>query len=65
MPMYEYRCQECGFEFEKMMGFSQSSKLPECPQCKSKETRKQMSVFASKASASTTASSCSPNSRFT
>jgi len=64
MPLYEYRCKECGFEFEKMMSFSQSDKLPECPSCKSQDTRKQMSTFASKGNAASS-SGCSPTSRFT
>lgn len=64
MPLYEYRCQACGHLFEKMVSFSQSSKLPECPVCNSTETRKQMSTFASKGSSSS-GSNCSSTGRFT
>jgi len=47
MPLYEYVCSSCGQRFEKMMRFSEVDHLPECPQCHSAETRKQISMFAS------------------
>ncbi len=66
MPLYEYRCQECGHLFEKMVAFSESNKLPECPQCKSKATQKQVSTFATKGSGtSSSGSSCGSGGRFT
>lgn len=33
MPTYEYRCKECGHEFEAVQSFSDDA-LTECPQCK-------------------------------
>jgi putative FmdB family regulatory protein len=65
MPLYEYRCKSCGQLFEKMVSFSQSSKTQECPVCKSPDTSKQMSTFASKGSSPAAASSCSSTGRFT
>ena len=47
MPLYEYLCQECGQEFEKIMRFDQSDERPACPGCKSENTQKRISVFAS------------------
>ncbi len=47
MPLYEYRCSECGHEFEKMVRFSEANQSPICPKCQSKETQKQLSTFAS------------------
>ena len=32
MPTYEYRCRECGHEFEAVQSFSDNA-LTECPQC--------------------------------
>ena len=32
MPIYEYRCTDCSFEFEKMQKFSDEPIL-ECPNC--------------------------------
>ena len=32
MPFYEYRCEECGHEFEAMQKMS-DARLTDCPQC--------------------------------
>jgi putative FmdB family regulatory protein len=64
MPLYEYHCKECGEEFEKMVRFSEASQSPECPNCGSKQTHKQISTVATHL-ASASAGSCSTNnSRF-
>ena len=46
MPIYEYRCTDCGHFFEKLMSNS-SVKNPDCPQC-GKQTNKLLSSFAAK-----------------
>ncbi|GGH00583.1 zinc ribbon domain-containing protein [Silvibacterium dinghuense] len=33
MPLYEYRCTQCGHQFEKIQSFS-ADPLTECPVCK-------------------------------
>lgn len=33
MPLYEYRCQQCGHQFEKIQSFSAPDEK-ECPVCK-------------------------------
>jgi putative FmdB family regulatory protein len=38
MPLYEYRCKECGHRFEKIQSFSASDEK-ECPLCKSEVER--------------------------
>lgn len=48
MPIYEYRCQQCGNEFEALV---RSDTTPECPSCHSTELNKMLSVFATAASA--------------
>ncbi len=48
MPLYEYYCEECGTDFENMMRFDQSEVRPPCPKCGSQQTRKRISLFASK-----------------
>ena len=35
MPVYEYRCKECGYEFDKHQSFSEA-RLTDCPSCESK-----------------------------
>ncbi len=47
MPLYEYSCESCGRDFEKMMRFDQSGERPSCPSCESTKTRKKLSLFAS------------------
>ena len=32
MPVYEYRCKECGHEFDKHQSFSEP-RLTDCPSC--------------------------------
>lgn len=69
MPFYEYRCNECGHEFEKMLRFSESDLLPDCPHCSSAQTRKKLSAVATlgsgdSASGSSAAGSCSPRGGF-
>ena len=39
MPIYTYRCESCGFQFEKKQKFSDPP-LTRCPECEKKELRK-------------------------
>jgi putative FmdB family regulatory protein len=47
MPLYEYHCNNCGQNFEKMMRWSEAERVPICPHCESQETQKRISTFAS------------------
>ena len=38
MPTYEYRCTECGVEFERFQKMN-DARIDECPECKSKVQR--------------------------
>jgi putative FmdB family regulatory protein len=68
MPFYEYRCNECGETFEKMLRFSEAGQLPVCPTCASQNTQKKLSKvvsFGAAASGSTSSgSSCAPRGGF-
>ena len=44
MPMFEFKCKNCGNEFEKLVRNSRSD--TSCPKCKSADTEKQFSSFA-------------------
>ncbi len=33
MPIYEYKCTECGHQFDALQSFSEAPKT-ECPKCK-------------------------------
>ncbi len=39
MPIYEYRCTQCGHEFDEIRKFSDPP-LEKCPQCKGKVEKK-------------------------
>lgn len=68
MPIYEYVCEACGQEFEKMMRFSEADLSPLCPSCGSNETHKQISRLASSfgyAGGDDSMSSCGGGGRFT
>ncbi len=65
MPFYEYRCAECGAEFEKMLRFSEADQLPACPKCASPQTQKKLSKVASLgAAAESGAGSCNSRGGF-
>jgi putative FmdB family regulatory protein len=59
MPIYEYHCDQCDHDFEKLV-FNASEKIT-CPSCKSKKVNRMMSAFAFSAGGkfkSTASSSC-------
>jgi putative FmdB family regulatory protein len=65
MPLFEYRCKDCGEKFETLV--LSSSEEIECPKCGSKKTEKQMSMFASagvNGSGGASASSCGSGSGY-
>ena len=45
MPIYEYRCQQCGHDFEEMQKFSDPP-VERCPECGSLEAQRKVSVSA-------------------
>ena len=42
MPIYEYQCNGCEHEFQKLM--KMSGPVPKCPKCDSSEPKKKISV---------------------
>jgi len=61
MPIYEYRCDQCGQAFEMIRSVSDSDKGLQCPACKSLKVNRLMSVFSS-CQASDSSSAGSPTS---
>lgn len=48
MPLYEYVCEKCDKQFEKLVSISNAAKPQTCPNCGSDETKKMMSAFSMK-----------------
>jgi putative FmdB family regulatory protein len=46
MPLYEYRCNECGYEFEELAKSSEDSATVPCKQCKKGQALRRISRFA-------------------
>jgi len=46
MPIYEYRCEQCGERFDKLVPMSQAHVSQRCPSCGAERARKLMSSFA-------------------
>ena len=63
MPIYEYRCLECGEKFEKLVRFSASTSEIECPKCGGRKVERLISAFSTIRSSTTvaSASACAPS----
>jgi putative FmdB family regulatory protein len=46
MPLYEYRCHNCGHVFEMLRRLKEADSDLECPKCGSAEIERQFSTFA-------------------
>lgn len=46
MPIYEYRCQNCGRKFEKLRKIADADAELPCPYCESEEVARVLSSFA-------------------
>ena len=47
MPIYEYRCEDCGSKFEKLV--RRSGDKVECPSCGTENLKMELSTFAAHA----------------
>jgi len=64
MPIYEYSCQECGNVFDKLVRSMSSVVEVECPECHSKNCKKNITRFGTASSSGggrAAASSCAPS----
>lgn len=62
MPIFEFVCQDCGWEFEELVRSASSVDEVSCPACDSVYVLKQISTFASKISGGSLATSFSSGS---
>ena len=58
MPLFEYRCADCGAKFDELV--SSADEAVACPKCRSSKIEKLLSVFAASVSGGSyaTAPSC-------
>ncbi|NOZ78937.1 MAG: zinc ribbon domain-containing protein [Acidobacteria bacterium] len=62
MPIYEYRCNECGHVFSRLQHVGATSEGVTCPKCEGSDVERVVSSFASAGSSSgagVSAPSCS------
>lgn len=52
MPIYEYKCDECGTAYEQLRRMSDADRDLECPSCHSDQIRRLLSSFAAHGSSS-------------
>jgi len=57
MPLYDYRCEDCGESFEELMRLN-DTRTPPCPKCKSERTEKQVSLVGGFGGMSSGGGSC-------
>ena len=65
MPLYEYRCSQCGEKFEKLVRFGAGDGDIRCPSCGSLVVERLISLFGRVGSGgdmgfSSTSSGCAP-----
>lgn len=65
MPMYEFRCRDCGERFEELRSVNEPDAGVECPQCGGGRVERLLSSFATSGGASQSGgssggSSCGP-----
>lgn len=68
MPLYEYRCPECGHRFEILQRMGEGAEGLTCPRCGAAKVEKQFSTFASTTvggGSATSGGGCGPGGGFT
>ena len=62
MPIYEYRCEECGQGFELFVRSPSRQAEFACPKCASRRVKKAVSLFGvgGTGGSNTSAASCGP-----
>ncbi|MCP4566526.1 MAG: zinc ribbon domain-containing protein [FCB group bacterium] len=58
MPLYEYKCGDCGNVFEELVGKTVPDNMPLCPKCGSDNCQKLFSTFATAVGGKSSMPSC-------
>ncbi|MCL4458735.1 MAG: zinc ribbon domain-containing protein [Chloroflexi bacterium] len=59
MPLYEYKCMNCGQRFERVIRSNEPVKI-ECPDCGSERVQRLVSVFGRFGFSTPYSGNCSP-----
>jgi putative FmdB family regulatory protein len=46
MPIYEYRCDDCGTKFERLVRRAEEIQAMECPSCGQRHLKQELSTFS-------------------
>ncbi len=64
MPLYDYRCKQCGHAFEELVRTMPGPSVLECPNCGQMTALRQLSTFSTRSrssgGASTSSAGCGP-----
>ncbi|MBV9505118.1 MAG: zinc ribbon domain-containing protein [Acidobacteriia bacterium] len=60
MPIYEYRCEDCGTKFEKLVRRANGVTELACPSCGHQHLKQELSTFAAHANGSNSKSAEGP-----
>lgn len=58
MPLYEYRCPQCGHRFEMLQRMGEGAEGLACPRCGGDKVEKQFSTFAAAGGGGTSSGDC-------
>jgi putative FmdB family regulatory protein len=45
MPIYEYKCDDCGQQFDALRSMKDADNVIPCGECRSHQTKRKLSVF--------------------
>ncbi len=57
MPVYSYKCKDCGKEFDILVGVGEGNEELKCEKCGSKDIERLLSIFGTGGSSSDSSSS--------
>jgi putative FmdB family regulatory protein len=60
MPIYEYKCDNCGNHYEQIRRMADADSALECPDCRSERVKRQLSSFATTSGGTSMAAAESP-----
>ena len=58
MPVYSYKCKDCGKEFDILVGVGEGNEELKCEKCGSKDIERLLSIFGTGSSSSDNSSVC-------